>query len=429
MLVRQQRILRRWDMSTMRASPAPFGWKANPGTIQRSAFVGEEPVANATPRDTRAGFDIFRSTGGQIALDELNAQLYEAGYGPVSKRTHRHYRNLIDAGFSRYISINRFDVARAADPYGDPSSNPRYFYEKSDQGVRVVFAKSNKLMETFGRASEVGEVGALLRFEEREVIDGLRKLKPQPGDMVTVRFLELGRSVGGTVVEADVKSEPSVVEIEYGRLITIASLGLGDPLPTAETRFVLSGPAEDVTTLDVTGQRLYHFFELIEGLRSVANEAGAQQDRPTYAAPPDLRLLSVASPAEIVLELAAIVPQLLPSGLLGVLLAMAWNIPAKRKEWLEGDGQREQNKILKVDKELKQLELEQKQQEAAFKAEMLARLRSTFPDSSISDADAARAIEEFVIRPLDALGRTGITDLGTADLEQPAGDGDEPSPA
>lgn len=105
---------------------------------------------------------------------------------------------------------------------------------------------------------------------------------------------------------------------------------------------------------------------------------------------------------------------------------MAWNIPAKRKEWLEGDGQREQNKILKIDKELKQLELEQKQQEAAFKAEMLARLRSTFPDSSISDADAARAIEEFVIRPLDALGRTGITDLGAADPEPPAGDGDEP---
>ncbi len=215
-------------------------------------------MANATPRDTRAGFDSFKSSGGQIALDDLNAQLYEAGYGPVSKRTHRHYRNLIDAGFSRYISINRFDVARAADPYGDPSSNARYFYEESDQGVRVVFAKSNKLMETFGRATEVGEVGALLRVEERDVIDGLRKMKPQAGDMVTVRFLEMGRSVGGTVVEADVKSEPSVVEIEYGRLITIASLGLGDPLPTAEARFVLSGPADDDTTLDVTGQRLYH---------------------------------------------------------------------------------------------------------------------------------------------------------------------------
>ncbi|HMR94442.1 MAG TPA: hypothetical protein PKE05_02810 [Microthrixaceae bacterium] len=44
-------------------------------------------MANASPRDTRAGFDIFRSSGGSLSLDELNAQLYEAGYGPVAERT------------------------------------------------------------------------------------------------------------------------------------------------------------------------------------------------------------------------------------------------------------------------------------------------------------------------------------------------------
>lgn len=369
-------------------------------------------MANATPRDTRAGFDIFRSAGGQITLDDLNAQLIEAGYGPVSQRTFRHYRNLVDAGFTRYISINRFDVARAADPYGDLSSNARYAYEPSDQGVRVVFAKSNKLMETYGRATEVGEAGALLRFDEPEVIEGLRKLKPQPGDMVTVRYLELGRSVGGTVVEADLKSEPSVVEIEYGRLVTIASLGIGEPMPTTEARFVLSGPGDSDTTLDVAGQRLYHFFELVEGLRSVANEAASSQSRPRYAPPPELRLLSVASPAEIVLDLASVVPQLLPPGVVGAVLALAWKLPAKRKEWLEGDGQRVQNQILEIDKQLKQLELEQKQQEAALRAEMIERVRAAFPDSSTSEADLGRAIDEFVIRPLEALGRTGITDLG-----------------
>ena len=59
--------------------------------------------------------------------------------------------------------------------------------------------------------------------------------------MVTVRYLELGRTLAGSVVEADVKSVPAVVEIEYGRLLTIASLGLGEPLPTSEARFVRSG--------------------------------------------------------------------------------------------------------------------------------------------------------------------------------------------
>ena len=374
-------------------------------------------VANATPRDTRAGFDIFRSAGSEVELDDLNARLYGAGYGPVSKRTLRHYQNLIDAGFTRYISINRFDVARAADPYGNRSSNARYFYGESDHGVEVVFAKANKLMETYGRATEVGEVGAILRFEEQEVIDGLRRLKPQPGDMVTVRYLELGRTLAGSVVEADVKSVPAVVEIEYGRLLTIASLGLGEPLPTSEARFVLSGPGENDRELDLAGKQLYHFFEMIEGVRSVANRAAAQQEMPAYAPPPELRRLSVASPAEVILELAGLVPQLIPPTLVLAVLRMAWDLPAKRKEWLEGDGQREQNKILKMDTELKQLTLEKKRQEAAFQAEMLERLRQEFPNSTISDTEANRAIEELVTRPLDALGRTGVTDLNAPESD------------
>jgi hypothetical protein len=36
-------------------------------------------MANATPRDTRAGFDLYRAAGGSISLDNLNEQLLEAG--------------------------------------------------------------------------------------------------------------------------------------------------------------------------------------------------------------------------------------------------------------------------------------------------------------------------------------------------------------
>lgn len=381
-------------------------------------------MANATPRDTRAGFDIYRAAGGDLSLDELNAQLYEAGYGPVSNRTLDHYRNLTRAGFSRYISINRFDVARAAAPYEDSSSHPRYSYEEADLGVRVVFAKSSKLLETFGRASDVGEVGTLLRFEEAEVIEGLRKIKPAPRDMVSIRYLELGRTVGGTVLEADLKSEPAIVEIEFNRLVSIAAIGVGTPLPSQTTMFVLRGPGEDDQVLDVAGRRLYHFFELIEGLRSVANEAGAAQSDQVYAPPPDLQRLSVASPAEVVLELASVVSGFAPWGLLAAVLKGAWDFPAKRKEWLEGDGQREQNKILKVDARLKELEVEQREREVAFREEALLRLRDAFPNSEISDEAARRAIERFVLGPATDLGRSGITDLGDQ-LE--IGTGDEES--
>jgi hypothetical protein len=369
-------------------------------------------VANATPRDTRAGFDIFRAEGGDLSLDDLNAQLYEAGYGPVAARTFTHYRHLVMAGFTRYISINRFDVARAAVPYEDSSSRARYSYERTDLGVRVVFAKASKLLETYGQATDIGEVGAILRFSETEVIEGLRKMKPAPGDMVSVRYLEEGRTVGGTVLESDLTGDTATVEIEFNRLVSIAAIGMGEPLPSEPAMFTLRGPGENDQALDVAGRRLYLFFELVEGLRSVANEAGARQPRQVYAAPPDLHRLSVASPAEILLGLASVVQDFVPWGLLYALMKGAWDLPAKRKEWLEGDGQREQNKILKADARLKELEADQSEREAAFRAEALARLREAFPSSTISDEVAQRALDRFVIEPASALGRTGITELG-----------------
>lgn len=360
-------------------------------------------MANASPRDTRAGFDIFRSSGGSLSLDELNAQLYEAGYGPVAERTIRHYRNLIEAGFNRYVSINRFDVARASVPFDNASAKGRYAYVDVDLGVRVVFAKTNKLMEAFGRATEIGEVGALLRFDEQEVVEGLRKLKPQPGDMVTLRYLEAGRTVGGRVVEADVKAEPASIEIEYTQLISIASIGIGDPLPAVQARFVLSGPEDDLKTLDVASRRLYQFFELIEGVRALANEAGAAQDAPVYVQPAVLDSLSVASPADVVIQLAEQATSLIPWGLAAAALRAVYAVPEKRKAWYEGTGQKKDNELkeleirekqLKVD--IQELEATRLEAEADLRLQLIARVRATFPGSQLTDEQVIQAIDESV---------------------------------
>lgn len=74
-------------------------------------------MANASPRDTRAGFEIYRSSGGNLSLDELNRRLAESGHGPVAQRSLNHFRRLLETGYDRYVSINRFDIARASEPY------------------------------------------------------------------------------------------------------------------------------------------------------------------------------------------------------------------------------------------------------------------------------------------------------------------------
>lgn len=388
------------------------------------------PVANATPRDTRAGFDIFRSFGGQISLDDLNARLVAAGYGPVALRTFKHYGNLLDAGYNRYVSINRFDVARAAAPYESASANGRYSYRDADAGVSVVFAKASKLLEAYGRASELGEVGAILQFEDQGVIDGLVQLRPQAGDMVTLRFLEHGRTVGGRVIEADLKSRPALVEVEYSRLLSIAAIGIGVPLPSVEASFVLRGTEDDQQTVDIVGRRLYYFFELLEGLRSLSNGAGSRQPDPVYAEPPVVKRLSVASPAELIIEIAGPTLALLPFGLAAAAIRAAGYLVTKRKEWHEGTGQVKQNQLADIEVELKQLdvdlkrlEVEAKQAETALRIEMLQKLAAGFPSSTLTTEEATQTIDDYVLPPLRALGEIGIQELAP-----PPGDGTKDGP-
>lgn len=378
-------------------------------------------MANATPRDTRAGFDIFRSAGGEIALEELNDRLVQAGYGLISRRTLDHYRSLVEAGYTRYVAINRFDVSRASAPYENASAMGRYDYRKVDLGVNVVFAKGSRLLEASGRAKEIGEVGAMLLFSETEVVEGLKMLKPQPGNMVTIRYLEAGKTVGGRVIDADLKSDPATVEIEYARLISIADVGVGDPLPVRDAGFVLRGPQDAVQTLDLVNRRLYYFFELIEGVRALVNEAGAHQEGPVYAEPPVLRSLAVASPAQLVIQLAERLVDLLPLALLAAALKAAGAFPAKRKEWYEGTGQDKQNELTDIEVQLKQLELDAKREEAALRGKMVGQLRASFPGTTLSASDAAKLIDEHVLPPLRALGEMGIA--GLAEEDSSSGEG------
>ncbi len=381
-------------------------------------------MANASPRDTRAGFDVYRSAGGAITLDDLNQRLNDAGYGPVAKRTFDHYRKLVDAGYSRYVSINRFDVARAAAPFENASAKGRYDYRGADLGVNVIFAKSSRLFEASGRAIEIGEVGAIIEFAESEVADGLGQMKPQAGDMVTIRYLEAGRSASGRVIEVDLKNEPAVVEVEYARLLSIADIGVGNELPVADTHFVLSGPEDQIQTLDLVGRRLYLFFELVEGVRALSNSASARQSEPAYAPPPVLKRLTVASPADLLVELVPQMTAMLPLGLIAMVLKAAWDFPAKRKEWLEGTGQAKQNALTDLEIQLKELEVQTKQQEAALRSEMIERALAAFPSSELTDEEAAQAIDDFVLPPLRALGRSGVVsieppdDTGSSDERQ-----------
>ena len=240
-------------------------------------------MANATYRDCRAGFDVFMRHGGGLSQNELNVELIEAGYNIVSDRTFGHYRKLLRAGFDRYISINRFDISRAAIPFEDSSANPRYNFAPSDQGVRMLLAKGSDLYVAAGRSSQLGEVGCVVRVMEPEFVEGLRRLRGGAGNMVSVRFMESGVTVEGRLVEVDLESSPAHLEIEFSIVTSLYEVGIRSPIPMVSSRVTLQSADSELIQLDVASRRLFHFFDLVEGLRSVLNHSLSSERRSARA--------------------------------------------------------------------------------------------------------------------------------------------------
>jgi hypothetical protein len=359
----------------------------------------------------------------------LNDQLQAAGYNVVSSRMYRHYRKLLSAGYLRYVPINRFDVAQAADPYEIVTSGGRYPYRASDVGVQAIFAKGSSLLQASGRAIDVADVGAVLMFADAKTVAGLQNLRPSTGEMLTIHFLDADRTVTGRISETDLSASPVLIEVQYAQLMSIADIADGDVLSTTTVGYLLIPDIGDDLTFDLVGKRIFYFFELLEGVRSLVNSAGAAQKSRVYASPPLISQLSVASPTNIVVEIAQTAHQLLPVAYFTASLKAAGALPEKRKEWYEGSAAKqrmeqekktpEQQKALgDLEIRLKTAEAEKAEAEAvAAKADadaksyILEQLRQILPSSEITDELANAVIDNSILPAVRNLAEARITEI------------------
>ena len=184
-------------------------------------------MANVSVRDARAGYQLFRAAGGDTSRPELNAELVDGGYGPISDRMFRHYRSLLAAGYNHYISINRFDVARAASRYEDLSASPRYPFAYVGEGVRLIAAKGDRLWQAAGRLDYVSEAGASIELVDPEYAEGLARVRLAPGDFLTLQFLESGQLRHARVVEVNKSIDPPNLEVQFTELVSLAEFAVG----------------------------------------------------------------------------------------------------------------------------------------------------------------------------------------------------------
>jgi hypothetical protein len=255
-------------------------------------------MATVTPADARAGYEIFRRLGDAASREAINDQLQRAGYNPISDRMYRHYRQLASAGFNRYISINRFDVARASEPYEHLSSNSRYRYSRSSTGVRVTFPRDRRLVEAFGTAEQIGETGLILVFDDTPTVRALstEPAKPRPNENIRIELLDPPQQFDARIVDIDRTTKLVTIEVEFERLQSIAQFIGREAFRRQRYSLKLVSGRSREATVDVVGRQIYSLFELVETARSLVNEAAELTEDDGYAPVTHVHRLSLQSP-------------------------------------------------------------------------------------------------------------------------------------
>lgn len=362
-------------------------------------------MANATTRDARAGFAIFLQRDGAVELDAINSRLEASGYGRIAQRTLTHYHNLVRAGFNRYISINRFDVARASRPYENLSTLSRYRYHTIDQEIIAVLSKSGRMLEIRGRMIESGDVGAVLAFSEEEVLLQLRQYVPRPGVGLNLHMVNSSAAISATVIDSDLTRSPALLEVEYTTLVSLAEIEDSVPLQNVLAQFTLVSRDDGPAAIDVIGRRLHNFFDLLEGIRSLLNEAGRHSEEHVYAAPPIVHEIRVSSPAVLLLQVSHDLLSIVPWPLLIALF------PAWRKTWHKGTREKREAQLADVKRQRAELDLEKKKMESSLYSQVIENVRAQLPSAKISDSVLEQIWLANILPSYRALSRSDVQEI------------------
>jgi len=364
--------------------------------------IGELYMANATRRDARAGFDIYRHRNGNIDLESLNIELYKSGYNHIAQRTLNHYQNLIAAGFNRYISINRFDVARASRPYEDMSKLGRYRYRTINQPVRVKFSKNERDVEIPGRIVKSGDVGAIITFPDESVLEELRNHIPRPNMHLNLCITNAANNISAVVVECDLTSSPGLLEVEYNNLVSLAEIIDPVLLQNVSVKFTLESENSNPVAIDVIGKQLYSFFDLIEGVRALLNEAELYSEEIAYAAPPIVQEIRVASPAIIILQI--------PIELLEPLAVfLSAKLFVRRRET--------RRKFTYKERQTTKTDPDTGMTETSRTLKIKGSLPAKFLNSRIPDSEIQRIYNALILPEIEALLRSGIRGISHTQMD------------
>ena len=283
----------------------------------------------------------------------------------------------------------------------------------------------------------IGETGAVLRLVDEEFLQGLSSLGPAPGDQVSMRFVETGRVVAGAIIDVDLEEAPPPSSRSTSHRSRGSTCSPEPRLDRSRASFRLVAAAEDATTTDVAGRRVFQFFELVEGLRTVANAADKETSSGRYSEPSILDSLSIASSPVVTIDAVDFIINALALGGGSALLRASWQGVAKRKEWWSGSV--DQATVPKVKAEtvvavhgarkvaaeadLAEIEVTRAQEEQRYRDVVRQRLAEHTGNQDVNPKLIDAFIDAEILPALRSLGEAGIVGIEQLDVgESPDGE-------
>jgi len=303
---------------------------------------------NAKPRDVQAGWGVFRQSGYEASLDEINAVLVRAGFGAVSQRTYTHYRKLHRYGYERYIPINVLDVETHQHPVWGVPLRSRYKSRPTDTEVTLFLVVATEVLlnlEATSVSVSDAEIEVLLSLHSTQAaepfvsqLEGLPVLltpTAATGDAPIAATIDLAATDPPTGRMALSLSFASL--LPRGRLTGTASL--------PSVRAAVGCGAPNVNEPAGLIRNLTALIDALDISRMIADEIISAIDPGGLLDVGPLRIerVSVASP--ILVEVLTATPAL------GIFFFYAARMTRLRKGWKEGDVLGGQAKVLESEAE------------------------------------------------------------------------------
>lgn len=288
---------------------------------------------NAKPRDAQAGWQIYRESGYQATLEEINAELTRRGFGEIRQRSYVNYRKLHRYGYQRYVPINIVDVETHHNPpWGSPLRS-RYRPRPANIDVQLVVVAGSQTIVIDGQTVDLSNAEVSVRVST-EALAGLADI-----GITSLEGLQVLVAFASSPDEPARSAEVELVYPDPGEPFTVLTLAFLTPIETSEIPGTQTLPSGVVTvTLDVVDpnspdvliRTLTALFEALDASRVWTDEilAGLDADEQFSLPTVTVSQLTMSSPLVVVF-----------SGAAAVLGFFRWQIRGLlklRQQWYEG---------------------------------------------------------------------------------------------